>query len=54
MARAGAAVVLLDDVLTTGSTLAAVAGRLREAGVPVTFAATVAATRLRRQGPFGP
>lgn len=41
------AVVLLDDVLTTGSTLAAVAGRLWEAGVPVAFGVTVAATRLR-------
>jgi predicted amidophosphoribosyltransferase len=48
MARAGAAVVLLDDVLTTGSTLAAVATRLGEAGIPVAFAATLAATRLRR------
>lgn len=45
--REPAAVVLLDDVLTTGSTLAAVAGRLREHGVPVAFAATLAATRLR-------
>ena len=42
-----AAVVLLDDVLTTGSTLAAVAGRLLEAGVPVAFGVTLAATQLR-------
>jgi predicted amidophosphoribosyltransferase len=46
VADAGA-VVLLDDVLTTGATLAAVAARLAGAGVPVAFAATVAVTRLR-------
>ena len=46
IADAGA-VVLLDDVLTTGSTLAAVANRLLAAGIPVTFAATLAATLLR-------
>jgi predicted amidophosphoribosyltransferase len=39
------AVVLVDDVLTTGATLAATAGLLLRAGVPVTFAATLAATR---------
>jgi hypoxanthine phosphoribosyltransferase len=43
----GGAVVLVDDVLTTGATLAAVAGELLAVGVPVTFAATLAATRLR-------
>ena len=41
------AVVLVDDILTTGSTLAAVASRLLEAGVPAAFAVTLAATRLR-------
>jgi len=46
----GAAVILLDDVLTTGATLAAVAARLAERGVPVAFAATIAATRLRAGG----
>jgi predicted amidophosphoribosyltransferase len=51
---AGAAVVLLDDVLTTGATLSAVAVRLSEAGVPVAYAATLASTRLRRVGPIGP
>jgi predicted amidophosphoribosyltransferase len=40
-------VVALDDVLTTGATLAAVAHQLARVGTPVAFAATVAATRLR-------
>jgi predicted amidophosphoribosyltransferase len=44
MADAGA-VVLVDDILTTGATLAAAAGMLLRAGIPVTFAATLAATR---------
>jgi len=43
----GGAVVLVDDVLTTGSTLAAVAGALLDVGVPVALAVTLAATRLR-------
>ena len=46
IADAGA-VVLLDDILTTGSTLAAMAGRLLAEGVPVAFGVTLAATRLR-------
>ena len=41
------AVVLLDDVLTTGATLAAMADQLWRLGAPVSFAATVAAARLR-------
>jgi predicted amidophosphoribosyltransferase len=51
--RAGAGdavVVALDDVLTTGATLAAVARQLARAGLPVAFAATLAATRLRGGG----
>jgi predicted amidophosphoribosyltransferase len=41
------AVVLVDDVLTTGSTLAAAARRLLEMEIVVTFAVTLAATQLR-------
>jgi predicted amidophosphoribosyltransferase len=40
-------VVIVDDVLTTGATLAAVAGQLWRMGAPVAFAATLAASRLR-------
>lgn len=40
-------VVLLDDIVTTGATLAATARVLRSAGVPVTAAAVLAATRRR-------
>jgi len=46
-ARAGAAVVLVDDILTTGATLTAVADVLRGAGVPVRLAVVLAATRRR-------
>jgi len=40
--------VVVDDIVTTGATLAAVTGRLREANVQVTGAAVLAATRLRK------
>jgi predicted amidophosphoribosyltransferase len=45
--RGGATIVLVDDVITTGATLAAAARRLAEHGVKIDFAATVAATTLR-------
>jgi predicted amidophosphoribosyltransferase len=43
----GSILVVVDDIVTTGATLAAVASRLREENVLVTGAATLAATRLR-------
>jgi predicted amidophosphoribosyltransferase len=46
--RAGTLVVV-DDIVTTGATLAAVAHRLEEANVQVTAAAVLASTRLRRK-----
>ena len=39
--------IVVDDIVTTGATLAAVTGRLREADMQVTGAAVVAATKLR-------
>jgi len=40
--------VVVDDIVTTGATLAAVTGRLKEANMQVAGAAVLAATRLRR------
>lgn len=47
VARTGEPVILLDDVITTGATLAAAATRLERAGVAVAGAAVLAATRRR-------
>jgi predicted amidophosphoribosyltransferase len=44
---AGAQVVILDDIVTTGVTLATVARQLGAVGVPVDRAAVLAATRRR-------
>jgi len=38
---------VVDDIVTTGATMAAVTSRLEEAQVRVTGAAVLAATRLR-------
>jgi predicted amidophosphoribosyltransferase len=40
--------IVVDDIVTTGSTLAAVTTRLEEANMQVTGAAVLAATRLRK------
>lgn len=49
-----AAVLLLDDVVTTGATLAEAARTLDRAGLPVTGAAVVAATARLHPYPSGP
>ncbi len=45
----GARLVVVDDIITTGATLAAVAGVLSGAGVPVGGAAVLAATQRRHR-----
>jgi orotate phosphoribosyltransferase len=40
--------IVVDDIVTTGATLAAVAARLGEANMQVAGAAVLAATRLRK------
>jgi len=45
--------IVVDDIVTTGATLAAVTSRLREVEVQVEGAAVVAATRLRRAARTG-
>jgi predicted amidophosphoribosyltransferase len=46
-AATGAVVIAVDDVLTTGATMAAVAHRMAGSGLPVGGAATLTATRRR-------
>jgi ComF family protein len=53
-AAAGRRVLVIDDVATTGATLAAAARALRSAGGAWVGAATVARTPRRSSGPVGP
>src|SRR5262249_9454937 len=46
-AAAGACVIAVDDVITTGATLAALTSRLAAVGIPIDGAVTLAATRRR-------
>jgi predicted amidophosphoribosyltransferase len=49
--RGGGTLVVVDDIVTTGATLATAARRLEEANMQVAGAAVLAATRLRRATP---
>jgi predicted amidophosphoribosyltransferase len=49
--HAGASVIIVDDILTTGVTMAAVAIALASVGVRIDGAATIAATRRRVDSP---
>lgn len=44
----GRRIILLDDIVTTGSTLAAIAGLLNDSGIPANAAAVLAGTVRRR------
>jgi orotate phosphoribosyltransferase len=50
----GGTLVVVDDIVTTGATLAVVTARLREANMQVAGAAVLAATRLRKIAPGSP
>jgi predicted amidophosphoribosyltransferase len=47
----GTSLVVVDDIVTTGATLAALTARLREVNMQVTGAAVLAATRRRKTPP---
>jgi adenine/guanine phosphoribosyltransferase-like PRPP-binding protein len=47
-------VVVIDDIVTTGATLAAITRSLVGAGIPVSAAAVLAATVRRRPGGAAP
>ena len=51
LVRIGGTLVVVDDIVTTGATLAAVTRRLDEVNLQVAGAAVLAATRLRRRRP---
>jgi adenine/guanine phosphoribosyltransferase-like PRPP-binding protein len=47
----GVSLVVVDDIVTTGATLAALTARLREVNMQVTGAAVLAATRRHKTPP---